>query len=48
MPEVVFVEQLIVKLSILVVLVVGIIYMAMSFIPLLVLKDSKKDEDGDK
>ncbi|WP_180773206.1 hypothetical protein [Thermoanaerobacterium thermosaccharolyticum] len=40
-------EQLIVKLSILVVLVVGIIYMAMSFIPILVLKDSKKDEDED-
>ncbi|WP_274893354.1 MULTISPECIES: hypothetical protein [unclassified Thermoanaerobacterium] len=41
-------EQLIVKLSILVVLVVGIMYMAMSFIPLFVLKDRKKDVDEDE
>ncbi|MEG6567418.1 hypothetical protein V6B95_10660 [Thermoanaerobacterium saccharolyticum] len=41
-------EQLVAKLSILVVLVVGIMYMAMSFIPLLVLKDRKKDVDDDE
>lgn len=40
-----FMEQLLVKLSILIIVVVSVIYVAISFVPIFVMKDHKKDDD---
>ncbi|WP_284679579.1 hypothetical protein [Aceticella autotrophica] len=41
-------EQLIIKLSVLLLIVIGIMYMAISFLPLFVLRDTDKDNQKDK
>ncbi|SNX53155.1 hypothetical protein [Thermoanaerobacterium sp. RBIITD] len=41
-------EQLLIKLSVLMLIVIGVIYMAISFIPILVLKDSNKNDENDE